>query len=410
MTALLEPLIGKRSRLDRFGQVLSAFALLLPLLGLLAPKAVVPLVLVTTVIGGLLLGAKALPWRVMDRGVTLATGGLILWCLVASSWAPHSASAAVLALRVGLLLLALIYLGGLAKLLEEPQRRGPRIGIALGFGLSLAIILAEFTFGFPIFTLLQGPAVSDYADYSRLNRGITAAAVLVWPVTLLAWQGRKRLLASGLPPAALIVTLLSQSSAAALALIAGLPTAILASIGRGAGRLILAVAIAGALIASPGIAKLMKQAQLDQADYLPSTARYRVHIWDFVADRIFERPIAGWGFDSSALVPAGNSEPFRAGRKVVPSHPHNAPLQIILELGAIGSLFTLSLLFVLGRRIDDMPTPARACATAMVITVLAIASTAYGIWQSHWLAMIGGAAVVLIVVGRHPDHNRKTAA
>jgi hypothetical protein len=34
----------------------------------------------------------------------------------------------------------------------------------------------------------------------------------------------------------------------------------------------------------------------------------------------------------------------------------------------------------------------------MLVTVLGIAATAYGLWQSHWLAMIGAAAALFIAV------------
>jgi O-antigen ligase len=79
-------------------------------------------------------------------------------------------------------------------------------------------------------------------------------------------------------------------------------------------------------------------------------------------------------------------------------HPHNGALQIMVETGLVGSLLALALLFLIGRRIDRLAPVPRACAVAMFVTVLGIAATAYGIWQSHWLAMIGAAAAVFVAL------------
>ena len=91
-------------------------------------------------------------------------------------------------------------------------------------------------------------------------------------------------------------------------------------------------------------------------------------------------------------------QPFRDDRNVIPSHPHNGALQIMVETGLVGSLLVLGLLILLSRRIDGLPPAQRAPAVAMLVTVLGVAATAYGIWQSHWLAMIGAAVVVFVAV------------
>src|SRR3546814_11959661 len=60
------------------------------------------------------------------------------------------------------------------------------------------------------------------SDLSRLNRGVSAIAVLVWPLAVFSWQRGLRWLALALPPAVLGLTLGSQSSASMVALGAGL--------------------------------------------------------------------------------------------------------------------------------------------------------------------------------------------
>ncbi len=396
MTTYSEPIAIGQSQNRRLGMALALFSLLLAPLGLLADKAVVPLVLAAALAGGIAAGRAALPWRSLDRDLALAFGLFIAWCLLTTVWSLDPLAAATLALRVGLMLFALLYLATLAQILDAPQRRRVARGFCLGFGVAVVVIAIELAFGAPIFTLLKGPAESTYAAISQLNRGVSAVAILVWPLAALAWQQRQRWLAVALPPALFAFTLLSESSASMLALGAGLLAAALASLGRGAARLVMAVAVVTALLGSPAIAELLQHAGLEQNRLVSQTGLYRLHVWNFVTDRIAERPVLGWGFDASPNLPTEGVEPFRPGKKVVPSHPHNGPLQIMVEIGAVGSLLVVALLFLIGRRIDSLGPQRRSFAVAMLVTILSIASTAYGIWQSHWLAMIGGCTVVFV--------------
>src|SRR3546814_6113284 len=86
VTSLVRFFTGERSQEDRPAWGLALFALLLAPLGLLADKAVVPLVLATVVLGGLLAGPAAAPWRIVDRGLAITVGALCAWCLLAAAW------------------------------------------------------------------------------------------------------------------------------------------------------------------------------------------------------------------------------------------------------------------------------------------------------------------------------------
>jgi hypothetical protein len=262
-------------------------------------------------------------------------------------------------------------------------------GFCLGFAVAATIALIDLLFGTPIFDLLKGVARSENAAYARLNRGVSALAILVWPFAAFAWRQGWHAAALLLPPALFALTLFSQSSASIFALGGGLLAAAVACLGRTAARLVLAAGIAGALLAAPLAVDLMQRAGLEQSDLIHQNGLHRLHIWGVVSERIAERPFFGWGFDASPDLPTAGVEPFAPDRKIIPSHPHNGALQIMVETGIVGSLLAVALLALIARRIDCLATPARACAAAMLITVLGIAWTAYGIWQSHWLALIG---------------------
>jgi O-antigen ligase len=79
----------------------------------------------------------------------------------------------------------------------------------------------------------------------------------------------------------------------------------------------------------------------------------------------------------------------------MPLHPHNAGLQILLELGVPGVVLALVLLWILAARLERLRGPPRVCGQALFVATLAIASTAYGIWQNQWLALILSAALLI---------------
>jgi exopolysaccharide production protein ExoQ len=408
VTIAPQALADDRNRTDRLGVVLALFALLLAPLSLLADKAVVPLVIAAALAGGVVLGASALPWRVIDRPLAGALVLFTAWCLAAAWWSFHPLDAANLALRVGALLLVLLYLAGLVRLLDDRQRRRVVHGFCLGLAAAAAVASIDLLFGTPIFDLLEGEARRENVALARLNRGVSALAILVWPFAALAWRQGWHAAALLLPPAFFALTLFSQSSASILALGAGLLAAAVACLGRVATRLVLAAAIAGALLAAPLAVDLMQRTGLEQSDLIHKNGLHRLHIWGVVSDRIAERPFFGWGFDASPDLPTAGVEPFAPDRKIIPSHPHNGALQIMVETGIVGSLLAMAVLALIAWRIDSLATPARVCATAMLVTILGIACTAYGLWQSHWLALIGAAAAVFVAV--LPARQAKTAS
>lgn len=393
MTFLTQFFSAERASDSRLGQVLAVFALLLAPLGLLAEKAVVPLVLAAAVLGGLAAGRAALPWHILDRRLTAALGLFLGWCLITSAWSPHPPAAAGLVARVSVLLLALLYLVALAQRLHDGDRTLVRRAFCAGFAVTAVLLIIELAFGMPILAVLQG--ASD-GELWRLNRGASALTVLVWPLAALLWQRGAAWLACVLPPALLAVVATSASSASILALAAGIAAAALGGLGRPLARVVMALAVLVTLFGSPFVAPLAQQAGLARADFLADSAQYRLHIWGVVSDRIAQRPLLGWGFDASPDLPTEGVEPFREGAKIIPSHPHNGALQIMVETGLVGSLLTLGLLILLCRRIDALDPVPRTAATAMLVAVLGIAATAYGLWQSHWLAVIGAAIAVFV--------------
>jgi O-antigen ligase len=185
------------------------------------------------------------------------------------------------------------------------------------------------------------------------------------------------------------------SGAAILGVAAGGATAILALLHRKAGRLVLVAATVVALAGTALAAKEMYRRDWQDADWLVTSAQHRVQIWNHVAELIEQKPLTGWGFDAARAFKKDRVASEQGDRQLLPLHPHNAPLQVWLELGAIGAAIGAVLLVLLIRRIEKLPNPERICSQALFAGTLAIACTAYGLWQNQWLAMMCSAALLI---------------
>lgn len=116
---------------------------------------------------------------------------------------------------------------------------------------------------------------------------------------------------------------------------------------------------------------------------------HRYHIWRFASDAAAKKPFLGWGFDASRSLPGGH-ESFAKGAEMLPLHPHNAILQVWLELGVPGLII---LAMILWRAYLpegwELFSKRETLLRAVTTTVILIAANAtFGMWQSWWMASI----------------------
>jgi O-antigen ligase len=149
---------------------------------------------------------------------------------------------------------------------------------------------------------------------------------------------------------------------------------------------LLAALIGGAVLAAPLVAHVGALEQLGARRDLTVSIFHRAVIWAFVAERIAEKPVLGWGMHASRDMPGGHSKITEIAEKI-PLHPHNAPLQIWLELGAVGALAFAALLAWLARKTAGPPLR-QAVSVATLVTAVMVASLSYGIWQGWWVATL----------------------
>ena len=368
------------------GAVFCGFAALLPVVSVVAPKGLVILLLLALIL--------ALPayWRahrrfpVPDLRIALALALLAIWCAIASSWGFDLSRSLVLALRIAVIVAAGLLLFPVAASLDAAARA--RVGCWLlgGFVLILVLMAVEFGLGFPLLRA-SGAAVPGY-EAVWFNRGAVAIALIVWPLAAWLWSRRVGWAALAIPVLLGIAAFFMESAAATVGFAAGAVAVALVVCHRRVGRAATLAAGAVAFVAMPFAVLAMHGGGWHRAAWLMGSAQHRVAIWEFAVERIAERPLLGWGFDASRHIGAAFGGIGETGRNILPLHPHNAPLQLLLELGAVGALLALGVLCLVALRLDTLPARTRECGQALFVATLAIGCLAFGLWQNWWLALI----------------------
>ena len=327
----------------------------------------------------LMLAAILLNRPAMDRPLFAAVGLLAVWAGLSVAWAPETWEALPKFVRMAGF--AFVALAALPALSAPSALTALRIGV----GAAVFVLAVERVADWPVYVLLKGmpPGGADHLA-PHANRCISALALAVWGIALAT--GR-RWTVYLMPLALAAFCLFFENLSAIVALVAGAAAAGLASVHRRLGRVVLAAACAGALFGGP----LLALSGVLPKERVSDTLESRLLIWDFANKLIAEKPVAGWGFYAAHQLPVTFTQALDDGTSVTGNaiHPHNFGAEIFMELGLIGLIPAIAVLFLVVRRIDRLGNETeRIAATGLAVTALSVGSTAYGLWQSHTQAMI----------------------
>lgn len=327
----------------------------------------------------LALAAILLNRPVIDRPLFAAAGLLAVWAGLSCMWAPETWEALPKFVRTaGFAFVALAALPALSV-------PSALTALRIGFGAAVFVLAVERVADWPIYVLLRGLPAGGADHLAPLaNRCVSVLAFAVWGIALAT--GRRR--AVYLMPLALAAfCLFFENLSAIVALVAGTAAAVLASVHRRLGRVVLAAACAGALFGGP----MLALSGVLPKERISATLESRLLIWEMVNGLIAEKPVAGWGFTAARQLPITFTDTTDDGTSHTrhPVHPHNFGAEMLMELGVIGLIPAIAVLFLVVRRIDRLGNETeRIAATGLAVTVLSVGSTAYGLWQSHTQAMI----------------------
>jgi O-antigen ligase len=372
--------------------VIAGLLLLTPLLGWAGALGFAPAVALAG-----LLTLPSVRVRVEDRALLLALFTALVWACASLFWSPWRA--ADLEGQTGLKLVFMLALYGAAvsaaRAVPEARLPGLLKLMAGTTGLLALLLLAEAATGAAGYKALLGllgeTVRPDYA-IKNVAQGLYVLSLLA-PPAVAAVSGRLRwglalLLGAGITLPSLAFGYDAPFLALACALAAaGLVLAFPVRGPRG-----LAGLSAAAFLLAPAIAKAAFVLGLDArlAPYLSESWIQRIGYWRKAVDWIQARPLPGWGLDASRA--------FGPGIKL---HPHDAALQVWMELGLIGAVAAAivwaSIFSGLSR---PRRTPAAAAAAATATAYLAFGAVSFGVWQEWWLALGALSALACILVLR----------
>ncbi|MDR3441059.1 hypothetical protein [Telmatospirillum sp.] len=406
--------------------------MLAPVLSLHKSLVMAPIlaVLATCLLWGLLKGSRAKGIFVAalsaHRPLLIHLGLLLAWCAAASLWSFNP----LFSLN-SVLMLAGTFIAGWITLVvldcfTASQWRPVILALAAGLGLAGAAMLVA--------GLVERCHLADIGRVLwNMDADATVVALLVWPV--LAWLDRfgHRRAAILLFLVTLAGVFMAHDIAAKVAMLGGGLAWIGGRWWSAANLRKIAVVVALGSLLTPLAALHLPPSSVSAGwTWLSSPNHHRLTIWSFSARHIIEKPFLGWGFDGARAIPGGKTQipvvrlagcrgdqapiaiagfdrPVPADcviwEESLPLHPHDAWLQVWLELGAVGAILVSLLLMLLisGPRRSPVTTKGRTASVASLVVGLTVCSVSFGAWQSWWLSCLWIAAALIIPLLRAAD-------
>ncbi len=393
-------------QIDRvsFGHALAGAALVSPVLSVLAPRGLNLVAVFAALTIGIVFIHRYRRFPDLSKWIGLPVVGLVLYAGISCIWTERPWDTALIWPKISAVFLAGLVLVSGARRVRPEEWKMVRNACVLGFVAGLALLAFENESDGMITMSLREIAMKDAAPQLKIyhpaffNRAATIIALMLWPVVLIALREKRAWLALAVPIIVLIVINRTGSAAASAAIAVGAIVFLLVMLWpRWMPRLVAVLLAAGTLLA-PLLVRFGLTVPLIHtvAANEPSWA-HRLRVWEYTADLISQKPVFGWGFDSSRYLNT-RGEGVTA---VMPLHPHNGVLQIWLELGAVGAVvaavLAIAVCIAIARVIVDRAQ--RAGAFAALASAVIVICLSYGIWQYWWLSGLWITAAITLLVG-----------
>jgi hypothetical protein len=402
---------------------------LAPLITLIAPLTTVPVLVVLSagcIAIALLNGAK--PSELFRFDVTLGLFALVaLYLAINATWSldPRDAFGKV-AWFAAVVLLAFATCRAVARFDANQTKLAAGAFIA-GLAAGLIFILVElltdrgltrllyntlpFTRPGPKNVVISNGQVTHILAF-ELDHNVAVLVMWLWPGLLAMRKLTARLWPVIVFIAAAAAILLSEHETSKMALgvsaitfgaVLVLPTLTRRGVG---------LAWCLAFVLAVPLATLAYQSSLHQSEWLPYSARARIVLWGYTAEKIPEAPLLGIGLgsmrkldarlknDPNAVVIADTVQPGKSFIWGRGPHAHNGFLQAWYELGAVGAALLLAAGLGVLWSIARLPAEAQPYVLAQFVAYLGIAAFAWGIWQSWLMALTGLAPIFAVMAAR----------
>ncbi len=158
---------------------------------------------------------------------------------------------------------------------------------------------------------------------------------------------------------------------------------------------------------------------VENATYLPLTAKHRIFIWKYVSDKASEHSLLGIGAGNSKFYSVDDADHVNYANMLLsplPMHPHNAILQLYFETGLIGIFLICAMLskYIINYiRYHNIVTHNNYVRSVYISSMIALSTSlftisliSYNLWQSWWFLSICFSFIMLNLSKKSIDFNR----
>lgn len=376
--------------------VFAISALSLPIVAVAAPLGVAPLAGATALLVALAQFRERSLGRI-DRTALITIALFSLWSAVSALWSLDPARSLSTTLRVTVICFGGIVLITAATNLDARQRA--RVARALKIGALTGAAIAALILAYGIFIQVGVDRLFEVNSMTQVlkqfNRTGSIVAVAAWLLAAIPDLRRHSLI--GIVVVVTAALLLFEPEVPLIAFATGGLIYLIALWRPRRIPAFLSTCLVVFLLTLPVLPQFALQldSALTAQGLNANSVSHRLGIWSFSIGRALDRPFTGWGMGASREVPGASANLSIQGEPgidapSIPLHPHNAAVQLWLELGLPG-LFLAAFLVLRGllrtpRAVDGRR--ALAVRLAVATGLLAIGNLSYGIWQGWWLCFI----------------------
>ena len=293
----------------------------------------------------------------------------------------------------------------LTRFVHSPR---PKIPMALILGLftTSIFLIIEFLNDAVIYRIFSDRLNDPEVALSRYNRVTSALVIFVWPIAY--WVYRK-----GNPSIAVIIILITCFTAALSdsnsALVVSILIPLVAIIAYFFPTFIFWFGLSSLgifTLLSPIIFLFLLNWVKLFVDHIPPSTLDRVEIWHRTASAVLEAPWLGNGIGVTRylVIPPELMDQYKY-HVTATTHPHNSAIQLWLELGVIGVIIFLLVLWFVIQPLRKINSTCLCLASATAAGVIFTSLVSFGFWQETWLGIIGMVVICFKVALYGSDDN-----
>lgn len=338
---------------------------------------------------------------------TKAFSLLVVWACLTCLWSPDMLLSLSSSLRFALISFLgctlLQFIQSFKLTYFDDLQKYLLISFCASLGIIVLALFNKYLLHIKFLALFFNPKAMDHAT--------SLLALLMWPVIYCMVEKNQRLLAVFLLVGSFVAIFYQNNHTAVIAVLFTLMVWGISVFSPIRWTQILKVMIPLFMAIAPLLPKTVLAPEVLYLSVkelqVKTSLAHRFHIWSLISHRIGEHPFQGLGMEANRIeydyilktkahelnklnfanfLPQSNFSQEVTGAAL---HPHNATLQVWVELGIPGIIMAIVIVWLILREIETIKHQrCQRMALATFIAVLIIAHSSYGIWQTWWMASL----------------------